>query len=386
MEYSRQESIVEAYKPALGRKRCDLMTPALILDLDVAQQNIQCMAERLRDLHVNLRPHVKAHKCAELARRQIQAGAIGICTATVWEAIAMSRAGIEDIYIANEVCGWEKISALAREAALRHIGVAVDDPCNAAELSDAARCAGSTLDVLIEADVGMGRGGVRSVKEALTLADCVTRLPGLCLRGIQAYEGHCMLERDRTVRTRKAAEAMGVAAEVIEALSGAGFACETVSAGGTGTYDITGRDPRVTEIQAGSYVFMDNFHGSLVPGFSRSLTVLATVVIQHDRTIVLDAGLKSIGVDEALPTMVPYPFYRAEFHEEHALFTVDDRCGLKRGDTVELIPGYAPTTVNVYDVYHVVEDGIVTGIWPVAPRGPGHAGWSASWPPAGDAQ
>ncbi len=386
MDYSRQESIVEAYKPALGRKRCDLMTPALVLDLEVAQQNIQYMAGRLRDLHVNLRPHVKAHKCAELARRQIQAGAIGICTATIWEAIAMSRAGIEDVYVANEVCGREKIFALAREAAFRRIGVAVDDPCNAVEFSDAARCAGNTLDVLIEVDVGMGRGGVRSVKEALTLADHVARLPGLRLRGIQAYEGHCMLEPDRAVRARRAAEAMDIAAAVVEALSGAGFACETVSAGGTGTYDITGADPRVTEIQAGSYVFMDNFHGSLVPGFSRSLTVLATVVIRHDRKIVLDAGLKSVGVDEALPTMVPYPFYRAEFHEEHALFTVDDRCSLKRGDTVELIPGYAPTTVNLYDVYHVVENGVVTGIWPVAPRGPGHAGWSTFWPPARDTQ
>jgi D-serine deaminase-like pyridoxal phosphate-dependent protein len=183
-----------------------------------------------------------------------------------------------------------------------------------------------------------------------------------------------MLEPDRAVRARKAAEAMDIAAEVIGQLARAGFPCDVVSAGGTGTYDITGADKRVTEIQAGSYVFMDNFHGNLVPGFDRSLTVLATVVIQHGNRIVLDAGLKSIGVDEALPTMAPYPFYRAECHEEHALFSVDERCALKRGDTVELIPGYAPTTVNLYDAYNVVENGIVTDIWPIAPRGPGHAG------------
>jgi D-serine deaminase-like pyridoxal phosphate-dependent protein len=148
-----------------------------------------------------------------------------------------------------------------------------------------------------------------------------------------------------------------------------------VSAGGTGTYDITGANPRVTEIQAGSYVFMDNFHGSLVPGFSNALTVLGTVIIQHGNTIVLDAGRKSIGIDFVLPTLVEYPFYRARyFAEEHALFDVDDRCKLKLGDTAELIPGYAPSTVNLYDVYHVVEDGVVVDIWPIIPRGPGHGG------------
>ena len=380
MQGSIQELIVHAYESAIGRRRGDLVTPALILDLDVARRNIEFMAERLRGFRMNLRPHIKAHKCPDLAGLQIQAGAIGICTATVWEAIVMSRAGIEDVYIANEVCGRDKISALATEARRGHISVAVDNPANAADLSDALRAAGSTMDVLIEVDVGMGRGGVRSPEEAVTLAQCVSRLPGLRLRGIQAYEGHCMLEPDRTVRIRKAGQAMEHAAEVMERLSKAGFPCAVVSAGGTGTYDITGADRRVTEIQAGSYVFMDNFHGNLVPGFSRSLTVLATVVIRHERTVVLDAGLKSIGVDEALPTLVPYPFYKGEFHEEHAIFGIDDRCELMLGDTVELIPGYAPTTVNLYDVYHVVESGIVTGIWPIAPRGPGHAGLAGKAP------
>jgi D-serine deaminase-like pyridoxal phosphate-dependent protein len=162
---------------------------------------------------------------------------------------------------------------------------------------------------------------------------------------------------------------------VIDRLAEAGFVCEVVSAGGTGTYDITGNNPRVTEIQAGSYVFMDNFHGNLVPGFSRALTVLGTVVIQHGNTIVLDSGRKSVGIDFVLPTMVDYPFYQARyFAEEHALFDVDERCQLKLGDTVELIPGYAPTTVNLYDAYHVVENGVVVDIWPIIPRGPGHVG------------
>src|SRR5262249_44686406 len=159
-----------------------------------------------------------------------------------------------------------------------------------------------------------------------------------------------MLEPDRDERIAKTRQAIDDLDAVVESLRRAGFPSEVVSMGGTGTYDITGADPRVTEIQAGSYVLMDLFHGDLVPGFSRSLTVLGTVVVQHGRTIVLDSGRKSIGIDFVLPTMVPYPFYQARFFaEEHALFDVDERCRLELGDTVELVPGYAPTTVNLYD-------------------------------------
>jgi D-serine deaminase-like pyridoxal phosphate-dependent protein len=253
--------------------------------------------------------------------------------------------------------------------------VAVDHPQNANDLSGAVQAAGSTLEVLIEVDVGMGRGGVRSSVEAVDLAQHLVKLPGLRFRGVQGYEGHCMLEPDRARRIQKACAAMDYLGTVIDQLAAAGFVCEVVSAGGTGTYDITGNNPLVTEIQAGSYVFMDNFHGNLVPGFSRALTVLGTVVIQHGRTIVLDSGRKSVGIDFVLPTMLDYPFYQARyFAEEHALFDVDERCKLKLGDSVELIPGYAPTTVNLYDAYHVVEKDVVVDIWPIVPRGAGHGG------------
>jgi len=298
-----------------------------------------------------------------------------VCTATVWEAIVMSQSGIEDVLIANQVGGKEKIKALAAAAKNGRMSVAVDDVQNARDLSDAARAAGSRLEVLIEVDVGMGRGGVRSPEEAMTLARRVAHLPGLRFRGVQGYEGHCMLEPDRSLRIQKAGAAMDYLGTVTQRLAAAGFDCVVVSAGGTGTYDITGNHPGVTEIQAGSYVFMDNFHGNLVPGFSHALTVLGTVVIQHGNTLVLDSGRKSVGIDFALPTMVDYPFYQARyFAEEHALFDVDERCRLKLGDTVELIPGYAPSTVNLYDAYHVVEKNVVVDIWPIIPRGPGHCG------------
>jgi D-serine deaminase-like pyridoxal phosphate-dependent protein len=367
--------IRDAYKSAIGRRRNELVTPALILDLDVARRNIDFMMGKLKGLLAKLRPHVKGQKCVELALLQLDAGAIGICTATLWEALVMGRAGIEDILIANQVGGTEKIRALAGAARKGRLAVAVDDPRNATDLSEAVCAQKSTLGVLIEIDVGMGRGGVRSPEDAVTLARHISRLKGLRLRGVQGYEGHCMHEPDRTVRAGKVKAAMAYVAEVVDRLAQAGFPCEVVSCGGTGTYDITAAIPIVTEIQAGSYVFMDNFHGNLVPGFARSLTVLGTVVIQHGKTIVFDSGRKSIGIDFVQPTLAKYPQYQARyFAEEHALFDVDDQCDLHLGDTAEFIPGYAPTTVNLYDAYHVVEKDVVVDVWPIIPRGPGHAG------------
>lgn len=366
--------VLKAYSSAIGRPRGELVTPALILDLDVARRNVNFMATRIKSLKAELRPHTKVQKCSELALLQIEAGAIGICTATVWEAIVMSRAGVEDVLIANQVGGKEKIKVLAAAAKDNCLCVAVDDPRNAKDLSDAACTASSELGVLIEVDVGMGRGGVRSVEDAVALSQYLSKLPGLNFRGVQGYEGHCMHETDRDARTEKVCEAMDCLGTVIDELEKSGFPCEVVSAGGTGTYDITGDNPRVTEIQAGSYVFMDKFHGNLVPEFSQALTVLGTVIIQHDSSVVLDSGRKSIGIDYVLPTMVEYPFCQARyFAEEHAVFDVE-RCALKYGDTAELIPGYAPSTVNLYDAYHVVEDDVVVDIWPIIPRGPGHVG------------
>jgi D-serine deaminase-like pyridoxal phosphate-dependent protein len=369
------DQIRNTYKSAIGKSRNEVVTPALLLDLNVAKQNITFMTERMRTMPAELRPHIKGQKCLDLVKLQIEAGAIGVCTATVWEAILMSRGGVEDVLIANEVGGREKIQALAEAAKRGSLSVAVDNRQNAEDLSHAARASGSEIGILIDVDVGLHRGGVRSVEAAVDLAQQVDKLPNLRILGVMGYEGHCMLEPDRKVRIAKAKKALDHIGEVIERLEEAGFKCEVVSAGGTGTYDITGAYPRVTEIQAGSYVFMDLFHGNLVPGFSRSLTVLSTIIMKHGNTLVMDAGRKSVGIDFVLPNMKEYPEYPpTAFHEEHALFDVDDRCKLEYGDTVEFIPGYAPTTVNLNDAFHVVEDDVVVDIWPIIPRGPGHLG------------
>ena len=367
--------IKEMHLTFVGRHRKELITPALILDLDIAKRNIDYMQNRMKKMPAELRPHIKVQKCAELADLQIKSGAIGVCTATAWEAIVMSRGGIKDVLIANQVAGKEKIDALAKTALAAKLTLTLDDKQNAKEISEAAIRAGSQFDFLIEIDVGQKRGGVRTIDEALELAQYASDLKGLRFRGMMGYEGHCMLEPDRALRIKKAGQAVEILFDAVQKLDKAGFKSDVVSAGGTGTYDITGNEEMVTEIQAGSYVFMDLFHGNLVPGFLRALTVSSTVAIKHGKTIVLDAGRKSIGIDFVLPEMVEYPFYKARyFAEEHALFDIDDRCLLKRGDKVELIPGYAPTTVNLHDVYYVVENDVVTDVWPIIPRGPGNYG------------
>lgn len=363
--------VPEARRGAIGRARSDLITPALVLDLDVARSNIAEMSRRMSSMPARLRPHAKIHKSPQLARMQVDAGAIGVATATVWEAVVMARAGIDDVLVANQVVGKDSIAALAEVAREGHISVAADDARNLDHLSAAARAAGSTIGVLIEIDVGMGRSGARSVDEAVRLAAHASGLPGVDLLGVMGYEGHCMSEPDRQARAAKARAATDYLLSVVEALEAAGLPCRVISAGGTGTYDVTGVNPRVTELQAGSYVFMDAFHGALVPDFAIALTVAATVLSRHGARIVLDAGRKAVGADLAMPRLAAHDATLAFLHEEHAGFDVADDCPLRVGDTVELITGYGPTTVNMYEAYNVVSGGVVVDVWPVPARGYG---------------
>jgi len=367
-----QQIILGDYRSAIGRPRHDLVTPALILDLDVARRNIAAMAEYMRTVPAKLRPHIKVHKSPELARMQMEAGeALGLTTATVWEAVVMVRGGIDDILIANEVVGEEKVKALAELARDARINVAIDDAHNAEELSAAALKAGSTLGVLIDLDIGMERCGVRTKEEALRLAEHVSKLHGLRLEGMMGYEGHCMLEPDPVLRVQKAHAAMDKLMDAVDHLSQAGFESKVISGGGTGTYNITGAHPRLTELQAGSYVVMDAFHAQLVPGFPVALTVLGTVISRQGHRVVFDTGRKVIGSELGLPRLKDVPSTTAGIAEEHLLVDVDPGYPLKVGDRVEVISGYGPTTVNLHDVYYVVENDVVTEVWPIRARGAG---------------
>lgn len=363
--------IASRHKDQVGRPRAEVTTPALLLDLDAARRNCAAMAAAFRELPAKLRPHAKVHKCPPLARMEVDAGAVGVACATVWEAEVMAAQGIEDVLIANQVVSPDKVRHLAELAGRHRITVAVDDPRNVTALDEALRQAGARLEVLIEVDLGMGRCGVRRLNDAVALAEAVAGAGQLELRGLQGYEGHCMRELDFEVRRAKTEEANARLIEFADHLARQGHECAVLSGGGTGTYAITGANPRIDEVQAGSYLLMDANHELLVPGqFESALTVLATVVSEHEQSVVLDAGRKSVGSENAAPRFSNAasgtPLY---FAEEHCVVAFPEHPPVHLGDTVEIVPGYAPTTVNLHDVYHVVESGVVTDIWPIEARG-----------------
>jgi D-threonine aldolase len=365
-------AVLEAYQPHIGLGREELPTPALILDLDVVRPNIALMAERMRG-PAKLRPHAKTHKCAELARMQIEAGAIGITTATAWEAVALARAGIDDILIANEVAGAHKLALLAEAAQTATITLGVDSPEAADAYSSAAQNAGSTLRLLLDVDIGQNRCGVRSIDEALEVAAHVDRLAGVELIGVMGWEGHTVLMPDLDERAAAINLALDRLLETFDALKTAGFRMEVVSAGGTNTHYVTANREGVTEIQAGVYVFMDEGFGELGSGFSRGgLTVLTSVLSRQGETVVCDCGSKEIGVEPwGLPQPVRRDVRTRAVHEAHTLLDAQEGCDLRYGDVVELIPGHACTTVNLHEIYHVVEGNQVVDIWPILAHGPG---------------
>jgi D-serine deaminase-like pyridoxal phosphate-dependent protein len=370
-------SLADEYQGDIGKRREELITPALVLDIDAAQRNIDHMARSLADLgRATIRPHYKTHKSPELARRQVEAGAGGLSMATVWEAAVLADAGLDDLFVVNTVSHPAKIALLASLAEGHRILVAVDESSNAAALSAAAVRAGSVLGVMVEVDTGMDRCGVDTPQAALDLARQVSDLPGLRFQGITGYEGHCSLTIDDELRLQRQREAMTFFTGVADLLEADGIPCPIRSAGGIATWQWTAAFPGITEIQAGTYVVMDNYHGQMVPGFEHSLTVQASVISRQSGKVIVDAGNKSIA-DPANVTMVGHPHTSFRFDEEHGVFAAPDGSSLRVGDSVALVPGYSPTTVNWYDVYHVVRDDVVVDIWPIIPRGPGHHGLGA---------
>jgi D-serine deaminase-like pyridoxal phosphate-dependent protein len=367
----------------IGRRRSELPTPALVLDVDAMRANVATMAAWSAG-HAAIRPHFKVHKSLEIAREQLAAGAIGITAATVWEAQALAGAGIDDILIANEVVAAGKAALLAELAAGRRITVAVDGLEGVARLGAAARSRGSTIELLVEVDVGMHRGGVRTIEAARAVAGAVAGCTGVRLRGVMGYEGHVVLEPDRERRARLAGEAMDGLARYVDALEDDGHRIEVVSAGGTNTYDMTGAHPRVTELQAGTYAVADWAYARLVPVFRPALTVVATVVSRTAGTAILDCGTKAVAVDVE-PPAPPLGAVR-EVHEEHALLDLDGDGGggddgpPAVGDVLELVVGYSGGTVNLHDVYFVASGDEVVDVWAISARG---TGWTSGAPAAG---
>ncbi|WP_019142946.1 DSD1 family PLP-dependent enzyme [Noviherbaspirillum massiliense] len=351
-------------------------TPALILDLDVFESNLQRMMDALQGRQVRLRPHAKSHKCPEIALRQIALGAVGVCCQKVSEAAVFVAAGVKDILITNEVVGAGKIRRLLELAAKARIGVLVDHPQQVQALAVAAQASGTGLDVYIEVDVGARRCGTLPGEEAVRLAELITAAAPLRFAGLHCYHGsaqHFREPQERADAIRGAAELARMTKQQIEAR---GIPVGIITGAGTGTF-VHERDSGVYgELQAGSYAFMDRDYGDNRSGtddvrFDHALFVLTTVMSRPtaDRAVV-DAGLKASSVDSGMPSVWQRPDLKyVKASDEHGVITTADADSLALGDRLMLVPGHCDPTVNLYDTLVCVRGGKVEALWPIAARG-----------------
>ena len=366
-------------QPFIGMHKSELDTPALLIDLDKMEANIQTMADYFTTVNAMLRPHVKTHKTPIISHKQITAGAIGVTCAKLGEAEAVIHAGIRDVLIANQVVGSQKIARLINLARHSEIMVAVDNPENVQAISEAAAAKGVTVRMLVEVNIGMNRCGVEPGKPALELAEQICQSPNLKFEGLMGYEGHTVARPDRAERDAAAREAIQHLVDTKHYVEKHGVEVSIMSGGGTGTFNITGGIPEMTEVQAGSYVFIDSTYRN-VEGvgeqFDCSLTVLATVVSRPDpNRIIVDTGLKVLAKEFGIPQ--PLGITGVEMtglSEEHGtLKTVgqvsDTNVSLTPGDKLEILPTHCCTTVNLHDRYYGIRNGIVESVWEIAARG-----------------
>jgi len=344
-------------------------TPALLLDMDALENNVRVMGEFFKGKTSKLRPHFKTDKCPRISHMQIDAGAKGITCSKLGEAETLAAAGIRDILIANQIVAPEK---LLRVAGLIKSGVRLtilaDSAENVRDIATAATACGVEIPLLVEVDVGMGRCGVGTAEEALELARLIVKTDGVMFRGLQAYEGH--LGHNPSEEERRAGVDVMIAKikGVVELLDKNGIAVKEISGGGTGTYNITGDNTIWTEIQAGSYLFMDLEYNKLGLKFEQALTVLTTVIHKRDGFAVTDAGLKTCGADQGLPEIKGYPDIAVVLNEEHGKLS-DANNALRLGQKIEYLPGHCCSTVNLNDEYYCVRGGYLEAIWPIPGRG-----------------
>ncbi len=379
LEIARRPHIADALAD-LNRvgSRHRLATPAAIVDLDVIEKNVAKLAEAVRGKPVALRPHAKSHKCARLAKLQMEAGATGICCAKPGEAEALAEAGIESVLITSPVVAADTAARVLRlAAAMQDLAVVVDHPEGVNQLGKAAQQRGVTLPVLIDVDVGQGRTGVIGPEAAIALAEAIGKQPFLKLRGVQGYGGTWQHVPQAAARLALAEEGMRKLSRAIEALRAAGFPVSVVTGGGTGTLQADLTLGVLNEIQPGSYLFMDRqYHDALGGhhiGFETSLFVQARVVsANHADYVTVDAGLKAFSTEGPAPQAASAGFEEAVFQfsgDEHGRLTRPGRTRVSLGDRIEFEVPHCDPTIDRYDVLHLVRGDRVVEIVPVEGRG-----------------
>lgn len=348
-------------KCAKGAKLSDLDTPALLVDLTAMEQNLVTMTSFFKWSHVKLRPHFKNHRVLRLALRQMEAGAIGLTCARLWEAEALVEYGVKNVLIANEIAGETMLRRFADLSRRAPVIVAVDNAKVVDDMARWARNSDSEWNVLVDVDLGLKRSGVRPGEAALTLAKHVVE-KGLQFRGLMGYEGHLQgllpgPEKEHLVR--EALQSLVGSKNMIER---AGIPVEIMSCGGTGDYSIAGRFPGITENQAGSFLLMGTWYEPFALDFRVALSVLATVVSKTPgERIVVDAGLKALSGERGLPSVKAASGLRLiALHAEHGVIEIlEPSVPVEVGDKIEIWVHYQDATVYLHDRMYGIRDGKV---------------------------
>ena len=363
-----------------GISKWELDTPALCVDLDKLSQNIATMRTRADEMKVASRPHAKTHKCPTIAKLQLAGGSIGICTAKLTEAEAMAANGIEPILMTTSNVSAGKIRrAMALRQKNRQFIQAVDYPQNARDLNDAAKEAGIVADVVIDVAIGT-RSGVPAGDQAVALAQLVDTLPNLKLRGIISYDGGAQHIKGYKNRLEQTLKRFGPSVETFERFKKAGLSTEIFSGGGTGTYNILPKAPGVTDLQVGSYLFMDcqyleiggESNDEVYTDFAPSLTVMTTVLNTYfPKSITTDAGAKALTLNKPGPWVIGEKdfSYNAGSDEFGVIKYETAQRSYKVGDKLELIVPHCDPVVNEYDQMYAIRNDRVEAVWPIAARG-----------------
>lgn len=358
----------------------DLPTPALLLDENLLDANIARMAAHLAAHDKKPRPHAKTHKCPLIAQRQIAAGAVGVCVAKVSEAFVQARAGITDILVTSPVTTLDRVSLIA--ATLKQasqLKLALDSELALDVASAAAEEAGRELGVVLDIDIEMGRTGNRDAAALISLAQRIASHPLLRLCGVQHYAGHLQHVEDFAERQERSLASWRQALRVADQIRAAGFELDIVTGAGTGTYDIDQQIDEITDLQVGSYVFMDVEYQKIGAAgaadalpFDVSLMIQATAISQPVQGVVtLDCGFKAMASETVAPEFVDLPGARFKFagDEQGVAILAKGQQEPLLGRKFRLVTPHCDPTVNLYDYYWVHKDGYAHSLWPITGRG-----------------
>lgn len=358
----------------------ELPTPALLIDLDAFERNLKRVADKFSNGKIGVRPHAKTHKCPIIARKQLEAGAIGVCAAKVGEAEVLATNGIDRVLITSPVVSPEKINrVIALVKAHPGVEIVVDNPKTVEDFNQAAEAAGITLSVFIDLDPGTRRTGIAPGEPALKLREAIARCKSLSFGGLQAYAGHLMHVKGHERRKAASVETMQHCLETKALFEKTGFEVPVFTGGGTGTFDIDCEIDGVTDLQLGSYIFMDiqyreigDADGEIFDYFEPSLFVLVTAISRPvEGLITVDGGYKAFATDAGTPQFrdIQGVEYRWGGDEHGICRLTNPSRDIKLGDKLALYAPHCDPTVNLYDFYCPYRNGRVEELWPIAARG-----------------